>query len=236
MKIILSILLLVIITGGVLVGGYTGKIPVVTNILGINKARDLGIDYSKVNVDDVHTKVGTTVVKNSSMAGSMGVKMEGKKEVTYTLTQEEISALSNNSPYKYNPFSSAQVRINNDGSVEASAILKIETVFDLANAMGYSGDEVREQMEKYNIPIKDVPVYAKATGFVKNNKITMNVSKAEVAKIPLPGFIIDQATPQVVDAVEGLINSFPGYYAKSITFDNGTANFEGTIPEKQYFN
>lgn len=235
MKIIFGIIIVLVISGGIFIGGITGKIPFVTEVLGMNNARDLGIDYKSINVDDVHTKIGTTVVTNSDMAGEKGVKMEGKKDVTYVLTQEEISALSNNSPYKYNPFSNAQVRINEDGSVEASAILKIQMVFDLANAMGYSAETVRNQMERYNLPTKDMPVYAKATEYVKDNKVTMNIEKAEVSKIPLPSFIIEQATPQIVSATEGLINSFPSFSIKSMTFSKGEMNFEGTIPEKQYF-
>jgi hypothetical protein len=235
MKTIFGILILLLISGGILIGGYTGKIPALTNVLGINDARDLGIDASNVNVDEVHNRLGTELIKNSTIKNLKGVKMEGKKEIKTSLTQEEITALSNNSPYKYNPFKNAQVKINEDGSVEASAILKVETIFQLANSMGYSGEEVRKQMEKYNIPIKDIPVYAKATGYVKNNEVTMNISKAKVGRIPLPSFIIEQATPQVISAAEGLANSFPGFNAKSMTFEKGKMNFEGTIPEKQYF-
>lgn len=235
MKIILATLIAILISGGLLVGGYTGKIPAVSNILGTNSAKDLGIDYSDIDVEKIHNNLGTELITNSDKAGPTGVKMEGSKEVKYTLAQEEISALINKSPFKHNPFSNAQVKINNDGSVEASAILKVETLFELANAMGYSGEKVKEQMEKYKIPVRNIPIYGNVTGYVKDNRVTADFSKISVARIPLPSFIIDQATPQIIKATEGIINSFPEFEAKSITFDNGKMNFEGSIPDKQYF-
>lgn len=224
-------LILIFGVGLVLLGGYLGVVPKLSDFMGTSGARNLGVNYSNINPSELYSELGTEVipVKND---GEM--KMEGLKEVSYSMTQEEISALANATPWKYFPFSQVQVKINEDGTIEAATVVKIEKLLSFAESLGYSSEQVSQAMEKYKLPLKDMPVYVKSNGSVTDNKINANISYLEIGRIPVPSSIVEKALPEVIKAGDAILSSFPGFYAKSMTFANGKMNFEGSIPEKQY--
>ncbi len=232
----LEILLLpIILVGGlILAGGYIGVIPRVSSFLKTDQPRNLGIDITKVDVKKVQQKIGiTTITAKATDTTTKMLKFEGQKNANYSLTNEELSALLNNSPWQYYPFSNVQVKVAKDGTVEASGIFNAQKVFGLAKELGLDVAAAETAMENYKISTINAPVYLKGSGSIENGTVTLNISSVELGRLPLPQNIIEQATPKLTELSELVIKMFPGFSVKSLTFENEKMLFNGTIPQTE---
>lgn len=231
MKILLGILALIIALG-VAAGGYIGVIPGVASLFGSDKPRDLGISVTKEESVAAQTKTGVTLqALPANTPLSQSIVLSGSKAQRYTMTSSEISALANNRPWKYYPLEQVQIRINADGTVETSGILNVDLMMSYVQAIGYTTAEVEKALETYKLPVKKLPFYIKASGEVKNNNVTGTILSASAGRIPIPAAIISESTPQIIALIEDNIAKSPGFSISSLTFGNGTMQFDGTVPE-----
>jgi hypothetical protein len=227
------VVVLLVIGAGVLVGGYLGFIPAVGKILGVTDTKDLGIKYQDIDTMALNKRMGVYIVKSQdSTQVANGLVLEGKVPVSTSLTSEQISAFAN-TDWKYYPFSNVQIRVNANNTVEASGYLKMSKIFSFTQALGFQDEDVRKAMDEYKIPTADLPMYAKGTLSVTDNKLDLNITSLTVKKIPVPSAIIAKAVPGIVSATESIISNLPGVDIQSLTFTDGKMNYKGTIPGKQ---
>ncbi len=229
------IFILFVVGAGALIAGYLGFIPAISKLLGTDKPRDLGVKYANINVMKVHDYIGTktTITKDVSGSGAgAGLLFEGSKPAKYSLTGEELTALAN-SPWKYFPFSDVQIKIDPDGTVEASAMLRTDRIINFAKSLNFNEKEISDAIQKFKIPVSNTPVYAKGNFSVEEGKAKINPQNIEIGKASLPLSVIEKIIPQITDGVNSIIKSFPGFYIKNLTFSEGKMNFEGTVPAKQ---
>ena len=79
----------------VLVLGYLGFVPGVSNIFGSNKPKDMGVTYTTADYASAHARNGTT--HSVLPAGSVpSITFSGSHQVNTVYTQAEINALLNN--------------------------------------------------------------------------------------------------------------------------------------------
>jgi hypothetical protein len=229
------IILIVLILAGVGVGGYYGFVPVVSDIFGSNKPRDLGVSYTAADNDNYNLKSKATITVKKveqELPSDELMEFSGKADIDVSFTQEEFTARANNVAWPHFPFENSQVKINDDGTIEVSTVLKVEKIEKFLLAVGYDRETVskaKSGLDKASILSKRPPVYFKARPGVKNNKSSFDLISAEIGRIqvPLDNFDANGTIMGMFDRIFPLIDNLD---ARSADFNNGTFNFEGTVP------
>src|SRR5262249_54922185 len=120
------------------------------------------------------------------------------------------------------------IRINNDGTVEASAVIRTGRLMNYAIATGVP-EYYRGMIDKLDF-LPNPPVYIKGKASVKDNKVSIDIEKAEIGKISLDKDTLDKMKPEIETFLEGGIGRTDGLDVKSLDFSNGKLNFDGSIP------
>jgi hypothetical protein len=218
--------------------GYLGFIPGVSKILGSDRPKNLGITYTDADLKSITSKnhVQRIVLESAPNIKSSFV-LKGTQAIKNVFTDKEITArLGQESDWSLNPFTDVQVKIGEDGVVEASGIVRVDRLKGYAQATGISltGIEaISKGLDKYKIPKVSFPAYIKGNLSIENDRLNIDLSQLYLGKIPVPKALYSQA--------KGLFESFVyerltsgGYgslYVKSLSFSNGKMNFSGNIPK-----
>jgi len=234
MKILLGIGIAVvaIVVAVVLVLGYLGFMPGVSNLFGSNKPKDLGVSFTANDLKTARAKTNTVITDLPSSATPEGsIKFGTPRQVDATFTQAECNALLNNHPWKYYPLKDCQLKINPDGTAEFTAVLLKDKLLSASQALGGSA----ENNKVLNDYLKSVPgdpaidVVGKAG--ITNNHITgMTVTDFTVGKLSFTKQVQDnQGT--LTTAAENLMGSIVGMNIQSLQIANGSITFKGTLPD-----
>jgi hypothetical protein len=213
---------------------FVGLTPL-SKFLGTGQ-KDLGIKVTRQDTQAAIGKVGTQIVAlPQGTADTQGFKLEGKIAADFTMDSQEISAHSNNRPWKNYPLKNVQIKINPDGTIESSAILIISKAMPYALGLGYSEQQIKDAMQKYNIPPLEVPIYIKGKGSVENDSVTVSAFGVKVGAINIPGNIVAQANDEAKQVLEDLIRkNSQSFHCQSLTFADGNLHFVGTVAEKEF--
>jgi hypothetical protein len=222
----------VLVIAAVLVLGYLGFVPGVSNLFGSNKPRDLGVTWTLADYDSAHAKNGTTHTVLPATAGPEGsIKFSGAHPVNTTYTQAEINAEINNRQWEYYPLKDCQLRINPDNTVEFSGVIITSNLKGYATGMKL-GDDSLNAITNY---LKYVPgnpaFYAKGNVEVANGQIVnTDITEFKVGNLNL--------TSQIQDNLQNIINNiytqmaaYPGFKITTLKFVNGKVQFVGTLPD-----
>lgn len=234
MKKVFLLLCVLIIATPILLGGYLGLIPGVSAIFGSDKPRDLGIKTNPEILRTANSKTKTEIANlpaNTSIDQSL--RYEGSHPIDTTFSSEEITAMVNNSRWKYNPLSQVQVKINPDGSGEASGYIDFNAALQYATSFGVSTDDIDMALKKYPIPRTKFPFYIKATGSVTHNQLTAQVQKLELARIPVPSGIVGEYLSEALNFVEDKYLNSPSLSVTKLENQSGKIYFQGSVPDKE---
>lgn len=185
--------------------GYIGYIPAVSKLLGTNKPKDLGIKFSEKDNQAAIVKNG---VKYEALSGSVdaqeSIVRSGKHKVDTSFTSSEVTALMNNSSWKYWPYKNSQVKFNSDGSTEISGGLDKSIFPSYAVYMGIP-KEATEFMMKL---LPSTPIfYIKTTTSVKENKLNkFDVQALHINNVPLPINLLLSNRPKLIHEVNAQIS------------------------------
>lgn len=237
MKIIKSFLAITVlaIIAIILYLGYLGFIPFVSDIMGANKPKDLGIKYTKENFDSYVQKAQTKItLTNTGADPANSVRYSGQISLKESFSPEDISARLNYSNWKYMPVSNTQLRINSDGSMEFSANILMDRLpgFIAYAGLGkYSIDIINKGLKYVNLLKINPPLYTKFKAGVTDNNLNLNVQTIQVGRFSLP---LDKlgANDVLTQSAENVFSKTTGFYAKSVNFSDGQMRFEGSVPEK----
>lgn len=233
------LVVLIVIALAVVVGlGYLGVVPGVSNILGANKPRDLGVRYTDADFNSLMAKNHVKrVVLDAVSTPQASWVLQGSQNVTTTFSDREITArLAKAEGWALDPFTDVQVKIGQDGVVEASGIVHVDRLRSYAEATGMSQDEINsiaKGMDTYKIPRGSFPAYAKGTLSITNNTLDINVSQLVIGKIPIAESLYRQAKAPFESFVHERLTSggYGSLSIKSLTFTGGKMNFSGTLPK-----
>ena len=234
----LLILLLIIVIGIVLFLGYLGFIPGLSTFFGSDKPRDLGIKYTQTDYDLAmqKNKVGISVI-NFAPSAQASLIWQGTNQVSNSWRAQEVMATinKNSSDWKFFPIKDVQLKINSDGSVEASGILSVDKLKGYAEATKISqGDinSISKILDDYKIPRNPVPFYIKGSLSVKNNNVNVEVPKLEIGRLPIPQSLYESAKSSFEGFAKQQLDGggYGNLYIKSLDFNNGKMNFDGTLP------
>ena len=217
---LIFVLLLLLVLGL----GYMGVIPGLSSLLGSDKPRNLGIKYSKLDLDNAQHKLKQATVQVSSDS-SEDFNLPNGVPVETTLTSEEYSAHVE----ILHPLSDVQIKFEGSnfeasGRIDKKRIPQYVRTWGLTNA---SDAEIINVVDKY-LPGNPV-FYLAGTGSVTNDDMTVNFTKAELGRIPVP---TDQAG-QVFELIsETLFQQIKAFTAENVTIENGQLHFKGVSLEK----
>ncbi len=235
MKYIISILL-VVVGFFVTILALLGVVPGLSALIGASP-KDLGIRYTQEDSIAARQKSGGTEIISlpSGSTAADDFRLEGKKPIRFTMDSTELTAHSNNRPWKNYPVHNIQIKIHKDGSIESSATLIIEKAIPYAMALGYSEQQIREAMSKYALPPFAVPIYVLGKGSVHNNSVSVDASTVRIGAIPIPGDIVTQVNRQAESVLNDVIKKHAdAFQADDVSFADGVMTFSGAVPEREY--
>ncbi len=211
-----------------------GLVPGLSQIFGAGP-RDLGIRITKQDSLNAFAKIGSEFIPLKNTDTIKDYTLEGKKDLNFTMDSKELTAHSNNRPWKYYPVKNVQIKIHPDGTIEGSGVLVISKAIPYAMGLGYSEGQIRDAMKKYSIPPFEVPLYIKGKGSVSDDKVSVNAQAVQIGAIPIPGDIVARANTEAEIVLDDIIQKHKdGFHADSITFVDGKMDFKGQVPKKIY--
>lgn len=226
-KILITIVAILIIL--IIVVGYLGFVPGISDVLGANKARDLGVSYTTEDLNKGRALTGVTLENLSD--GGRSLAFSGSKDISGEYTSEIITAMINSAKYKYYPLSNTQIRISSDGTVEAAGNFNIDKALSWTNDLGTGSNNLEVQVRKYSKYISSNPsFYLKGTISVVDNQIELNLAQAQISRFTAPGSIIDQYQGQLADFVEDQIKAVPNMNIGSADFSSGVLKLNASYP------
>jgi len=225
-------LILVLIIAVILTAGYLGFVPGLSTIMGADKPKDLGITYTQDDFQAMTAKSGITrQTLPETTALLQSAQYEGSHELNTTYTSQDLTALINESKWKYNPLENIQIKFNPDGTTEVSASINKEKIFDYAASVGVStGDIAKARETLAKIPITP-NIYVKGTFEINNNQVTsLNLSQVQIGKFNVPGNIVSSNQHYLGELAQMQFKRIPEFNAQSVKVEDSQLKFKGTIP------
>jgi len=212
----------------ILVLGYIGLVPGLSNAMGANKAKDLGVKYTESDLQKGREMTGVELQTLGDQTQTL--EFSGVKDISGAYSNEIITAMINGAKYKYYPITNAQVKIHEDGSIETSGNFSIDKAIVWSNTLG--GDEsLGDQAKSYTKWISSSPsFYLSGKMDVVNNQITLNIDSAKICRFSAPKSIIDQYQGVLADFVENRISHVTGMKVESVDFTGGKMDLTGSYP------
>lgn len=234
MKLLLKVFLVILIIAillPLLIAAYFGFIPWLSPVFGSNQPRDLGVTYTEQNYTNTHNNFGVEVTAiNSAPDVKNSLVYTGKHDVNLALSSADITGYVAAETWKYAPISKIQVKINADGTGEASGILNLDNILPFIS-MTTPVDEVQKAIDKFQIT-SNPPFYAKGKVSVVNNKASFIVQSLEIGRIPVPNHYIAENTTALNDFVTDRLNYVPNLQIRKLELVDGKVIFDGTVPDK----
>ncbi len=230
--VILGVFVLLLVFGLSLMG----IVPIFSSLWGAGP-KDLGIRYTKEDSSAARQKSGGTEIISlpKNTAASDDFRLEGKKDARFTMDSKELTAHSNNRPWKNYPVKNVQIKIHEDGSIEASAMLIISKGIPYAMGLGYSEKQIKDAMQKYAIPPFEVPIYVFGRGSVKNDSVSVNAGTVKIGAVSVPSGIVAQANKEAESVLNDVIRkNSQAFHAEEVSFNKGKMTFVGQVPMKEY--
>ena len=230
--VVLGVVVLLLVFGLSLLG----IVPILSTVLGAGP-KDLGIRFTQDDSSAARQiSGGTEIISLSKDTGaSEDFRLEGKKNARFTMDSKELTAHSNNRPWKNYPVKNLQIKIHEDGSIEASATLIISKAIPYAMGLGYSEKQIKDAMQKYSIPPFEVPFYVFGKGSVKNDSVSVNAGTVKIGAVTVPTGIVAQANKEAESVLNDVIRkNSQAFHAEEVSFDKGKMTFVGQVPMKEY--
>lgn len=253
------VLLLVIIISPILILSYLGFIPGLSSVFGSDKPRNLGIKYTEA--DRVSGRAKSQIEYGTLPADTPDVNSlvrVGTRAVKTEFTSAEITALANNRPWKYWPFSNVQVKFNADGSAEMSGVV-------LKDKLPGYGAFIGAPKQAVEFALKFLPsnpiFYLKMKASLVNNKVAVFEPQTfEIGRAPLPlnmflSFVpkqilepayassvddmsselskVSDKRAKIIEYINQRLSLIQGFYAKNASFGDNKLIFDGNLAEKE---
>lgn len=205
---------------------------------GLIWTKSLGVSYTKADYDSIMAKL--EYIKDS--APTTGTAEDYKYvygelvNVNVSFTSEELTAFLNYNRPDYFAVKNVQIKLNNDGSMEASGNLNVDYVLNEFLSGEYSRANIQEEIPALGLLPKTVNVYIKASGSVYNNSaISPSVQSLSVQGISIPSkyYASSEAVSEITSGVNNLINSYNKKSTavfENISVENSKLNFKGQVP------
>jgi hypothetical protein len=220
----------------VLVAGYFGFVPGVSNLFGSNKPVNLGTTYTQQDYNSAVAKSGVQFLNNvNTLSLETSQKTYGPaKAVVADFTAAEALAILNEKAHAPNfPLKDFQLRVNPDGTTEVAAVMMLDKFNDYATTRGASNEGIQQVMDtvkKAGIVSKEIPIYLKGTAAITNGQLTFNATDLKIGRLPLSADIANGHEQDIIDFFNKHKTDIPGFSVNNATVVNGKIHFDGTLP------
>lgn len=224
--------LIVIVT--LLVSGlaYLGVVPFISPL--ITKPRDLGVkaDPSLVVAFEEANEMKNEL-PNGVVPEGREPEYSGNKTLNVEINNAEITSIFSYWKNQYNkmPIKDVQVKINDDGTGEASGILEVSTAIMMAKQLNYSDEDIEKGKSYVQYVAGDLPFYIKGVASVSNNKVSMSPSEIIIGRVTLPESLVSPVAKVSSDVIERRMNQIPGLNVKELTLENGAIHLVADVPD-----
>ncbi|PIZ42749.1 hypothetical protein COY34_02275 [candidate division WWE3 bacterium CG_4_10_14_0_2_um_filter_42_8] len=217
-----------------LVLGYLGFIPGLSSFFKADKPQDLGITYTDADWQSALQKTEVQLTDlPSDTPPQESIQFKGQKDVKANFTDEELTALANNSHWIYYPFSNVQIKIDKNGIAEISGIIFCELVSNYAQALNYSEGDLMRFLAQFQLIKAHPPFYLKGTGTVINGRLNFEIEKIKVGKFSFPSNLKAQSKKELVGFSEFLFQNISGFSVDFARLNGSQLKFQGTLPEEE---
>jgi hypothetical protein len=228
----IGVVIVAVILIGVLALGYFGFVPGLSDIMGANKPKDLGVASRPSDLEKANTKLGVTIkTLPHTESGADSLTRSGEQQVATSFTSAELTALFNDhaSRWKYYPIKDIQINIHDDGVVEVSGVLQVDRFNGFADAIGIP-EGTRSEIRPYLSYVTGNPsIYLKGTLKVSNGVAQSNIEELQVGKLVIPADQLRSIEPYlqqfIQERVDGKI-----IHINSASFSGGKVNLDVEIP------
>lgn len=231
------IFLVIILT---LVVGWLGFMPGLSDLMGANKPKDLGVRYTMADYDGYRQKTNASFLdldNAPSIQNNFGDKLifDGFKSIEgLSLTQEEITATVNEIGWTWMPISNAQVKIS-DNTVEISGNLNLDYMnefTDFIGGIGYNKEDVGKAVSFAKKFSGKPPIYVKVEASVVDDNLSLKLIDINIGRLAAP---LEIAEKVLSTGTANAIKKIDKLEAKSATFESdGTLKFDGVYPSIVY--
>lgn len=232
MKKFLIILSIFIVLALIVVGLLTviGKMPGLSSM--VYEQVDLGVRESPDIIYDYYEEIGYVNNLKGGEPKSGEVVFDGGIEIEHTFTQQEINSwiAAWESEWSGLPFKTSQLRINPDGTVEASSTLSISDAESFAKTLGYSDEDISKVKSYVKVIPDPLPIYAKGTASIEGNNVAMDVQSFKVGGYTLPSSV-SSAIGSVLESIvtrARQLNAETNVERAVVTAEG--VDFKGTVP------
>jgi len=213
-----------------------GFIAVTLFVPGMVLPVNLGVKSTYEDYQTAMNKLGLTkdTAPDTGTALDYRVSYSGSHEVNEDLTSDELTSYINENRPPYFAVKDVQIRINEDGTIEASGKLDTSYVFEQVLDGDYTMEDAKRALPMLGLIPANVNLYAKFSGAVVNNHIEdLDVDSISVMGITIPGDMIESNEYFIVDTLDNFIarsNAKSGADIDLITVEDGKLNVKGTLP------
>ena len=222
-----------------------GFVPGISYLAGAERPKDLGIDYSGTDRANARMKSGLQYGSlPSSTSVEESIQRIGSIELSEYFTSEELTSLLNDRPYRYWPLEDAQLRINDDNSVEVSGKIISDNLASFAEAEQIPPDLINK-LE--SIGPKNLVFYIKGKASISESKVSFRITRVQIGRMRIPLFVfnrmgrglskteveVSEAAENPASPIDDWLKHFDGFGAKEAEFRDGKLFFSGSISAQE---
>lgn len=203
---------------------------------GLARPADLGIKPTREAYASAMDKLDITkdAAPASGAADEYLTTYGALQNVEASLTSEELTSFFNENRPSYYAVKDVQVRVNDDGSIEASGKLNTSYVFNDMLGGQYTKEDAQSALPMLGLIPDNVNVYFKLDGSIEDNQVQgLNIESVKVMGIPVPEALINSAMPFINTTLDNYISTAchkSGAHVESLDVNDGQMNFKGSLP------
>lgn len=239
-----SVFLGLLLLPWVLLLGWMGLVPGVSNLMGARSPENLGVKYAATDLKNLEAKTGIPFARPPAAgAGPVRPATTPKpggsppaapaappppitKPLDLSISQEELSAAINTLGPKRLPLRNVQVKLGM-GSAEISGALDTSRLGDFLKSVGVRAADIEHIAGWVQALGNDVPVYLKATGGVQGAQLDLQLQSLRLGNIEIPQ---EQLARMTGGGVHSNLGGNEHYSIQTLTLQEGAMQFSGTLP------
>ncbi len=210
---IIGIVLVGFILVALIVVASTGliRIPILSSLLGADRAPDLGVKTDPVLFERMLNREGITLTdphENYCLDCEITYSNPGPMDIY--VSSAELSSYLQATNNEKGPLKDIQVKLGSNNEAELGAYVDLKD-----RGVNFAG-----------------PVYAKGT-IEKGGSTTIriNVEKAKIGLVPVPERYVDQGENELEDIINDQLAKMPGLDIETLDIDDGVLHFKGDFPK-----